>query len=170
VIEPQIINTYRFTHQNDHTRNLGDIDARIIILALGNFEKDEQSLETRQEKWLYAFKDELLSTGTSKIEPYKHIGNIDNVIDPDDRGLQRFYQLLNKQNSKESDLQRYEESIRNSNVILQDAEEKGKSKRNREIVVNMIKADFDNASILQVTSITQQDLDDIKQSIVAMES
>jgi hypothetical protein len=40
-MEPDIINSYRMTHERVPGRPLGDLDARVILVMLGNFNKTE---------------------------------------------------------------------------------------------------------------------------------
>lgn len=39
VMEPDIINSYRMMHESSPGRPLGDLDARVVLVMLGNFNK-----------------------------------------------------------------------------------------------------------------------------------
>ena len=97
VMEPDVINSYRMTHERVQGRPLGDLDARVVLVMLGNFKKTESELITPLDQWLYAFKDEALSSGVSRIPIYKHIENIHSVGIDNNPGLASFYNILNKE-------------------------------------------------------------------------
>ena len=127
LMEPQIINTYRMTHTDHPNRYLGDIDARVVMVMLAHFNKAEEQLETIEDKWLYAFKDELLASGVKRIPVYKHIANLDKTQDDGNSGLLDFYQTLNKEVVRMTgNLEHYEQEIMNTNAILEQREEKAR--------------------------------------------
>ena len=127
LMEPQIINTYRMTHTDHPNRYLGDIDARVVMVMLSHFNKAEELLETVEDKWLYAFKDEMLASGVKRIPVYKHIANLDKTQDDGNSGLLDFYQTLNKEVVRMTgNLEHYEQEIMNANAILEQREEKAR--------------------------------------------
>ena len=75
VMEPNVVNTYEMLHIEDHTRRLGDIQFKVVLVMLANFRKDIHALGSKAEQWFYALKDPGLSSGKSKIDRFK-------VIDP----------------------------------------------------------------------------------------
>ena len=161
VREPDIINTYRMTHSINPNQYLGN-DARVVLVMLSNFHKNEEDLRTIEDKWLFAFKDTQLSTGTDRIPGYKHIENLNKVQDDNDEGLKQFYQVLNKEAIEmKTDLKCYERGINNLNKVLDCKKMEGK----REIVCNMLSKNFSDDIILECSNLTFDELAEIKRSL-----
>lgn len=120
-MEPDVINTYRMTHERYPDLALGDLDARVVLVMLGNFQKTESELSSTLDRWLYAFKDEVLAKGVSRIPAYKHIESLRAVVGDGDKGLAEFYHVLNKEVVRNSgDLEKFEKNIAEVNMSLED--------------------------------------------------
>ena len=179
LMEPQIINTYRMMHVDHPNRYLGDMDARVVMVMLAHFNKAEEQLETVEDKWLYAFKDEMLSSGVKRIPVYKHIYNLDKTQDNGNSGLFDFYQTLNKEVVRMTgDLEHYEQEIINVNAILEQREQKarmegkaeglvegeakGKAEERRNIAVKMLSKKKEDNEILELSGLTSEELEELK--------
>ena len=124
VMEPDIINSYRMTHENISEPTLGDLDARVVLVMLGNFIKKERDLISPLDQWLYAFKDETLANGVTRIPTYKYIEDFKHV-GINNPGLAVFYHVLDKEVvRKAGDLENFEKNIMEVNRILEELEEK----------------------------------------------
>ena len=124
VMEPDIINSYRMTHENIPERTLGDLDARVVLVMLGNFIKKERDLISPLDQWLYAFKDETLANDVSRIPTYKYIEDI-NHVGMNNPGLAAFYHVLDKEVVRNAgDLENFEKNIMEVNRILEELEDK----------------------------------------------
>jgi hypothetical protein len=176
VMEPDIINSYRMTHERVPGRPLGDLDARVILVMLGNFNKTEDELTSPLDQWLYAFKDETLASGVSRIPTYKHIENIHRVGVDSNPGIASFYNILNKEVVRiAGDLESFEKNIAEVNGMLEVMEEKkrlegrveGRDEREREIAIEMIKDGEPESKILKYAKITAERLQIIKDSMEA---
>ncbi len=97
VMELDVINSYRMTHESAQGRPLGDLDARVVLVMLENFKKTESELKTPLDQWLYAFKDEALSSGDLRIPLYKRVDDIHHVGIDNNPGISSFYNILNKE-------------------------------------------------------------------------
>jgi predicted transposase/invertase (TIGR01784 family) len=175
--EPEIINTYRMTHSINPDQYLGN-DARVVLVMLSNFHKNEEELQTIEDKWLFAFKDTQLSTGTDRIPTYKHIENLNKVQDDNDEGLKQFYQALNKEAMEmKTDLKCYERGINNLNKVLDSKKMEGiiEGKMEgiiegiiegkREIVCKMLSKNLSDDIILECSNLTFDELAEIKRSL-----
>lgn len=173
VMEPEVINTYRMMHETKSGRTLGDLDARVVLVMLANFRKDENDLKSPLDQWLYAFKDETLSSGVSRIPSYKHINDISLVGGKSNPGLAAFYRVLNKENVHNAgDLETFEKNIAEVNRSLQALEEKklsegeikGEIKGRNNIAITMLEQNFPDEIILKVCKLNQDELQAIKDS------
>lgn len=95
LMEPHAINSYCMTHTGHNGRTLGDIDMRVVLVTLANFNKKESELENDLDRWLFAFKDTSLRSGVSSIPHYKLIDDPDKAIGST-AGLKAFYSELDK--------------------------------------------------------------------------
>lgn len=155
--EPEIINTYRMTHSIHPDQYLGN-DARVVLVMLSNFHKNEEDLQT--------IEDTQLSTGTDRIPGYKHIENLNKVQDDNDEGLKQFYQALNKEAMEmKTDLKCYERGINNLNKVLDSKKMEGIIEGKREIVCNMLSKNLSDDIILECSNLTFDELAEIKRSL-----
>ena len=162
--EPEIINTYRMAHLG--YPHLCDIDARVVLVMLSNFHKNEEELQTIEDKWLFAFKDTQLSTGKDKIQGYKHIENLNKVQDDNDEGLKQFYQELNKEAVEMiTDLKCYERGIHYLNKVLDSKNIGGKFEEEREIVCKMLLKNISDDIISDCLNLSFDELAEIKRSL-----
>jgi hypothetical protein len=188
VMEPDIINTYRMMHESVPGRPLCDLDARVVLVMLGNFNKTETELVTPLDQWLYAFKDEALADGVSRIPAYKHINDIRRVGVQNDPGLASFYTRMNKDVvHMAGELESFEKNIAEVNRVLEVMEERkrlegraegrlegraegrleGQAERKHEMAVDMLKEGEPDSKILKYAKITVVELQAIK---ISMES
>ena len=117
--EPDIINTYRMLHEKYPSRTLGSLNAKVVLIMLANFEKTEDQLTTDTDRWLFALKDERLSLGSTKIEPFKEISDIDKATSKSE-ALKQFYAELSTSNIGESLLVQYEKGILEENIVMEE--------------------------------------------------
>jgi hypothetical protein len=75
VAEPDIINTYEMLNKIHPTRHLGNLEAKVVLVMLANFDKTVDELETDADRWLFALKDERMATDRSKINPFKEVSD-----------------------------------------------------------------------------------------------
>ncbi len=178
VMEPEIINTYRMLHENGSGRPLGDLDARVVLVMLSNFKKTESELTSSLDQWLYAFKDDTLTTGVTRIPIYKHIENIHQAGVDSSMGIASFYNILSRKVvHMAGELESFEKKIAEVNGILEEMEEKkklegrvegrveGRAERNREIVLKWIRKGKADVDIIEDLEITAEELQAIKASM-----
>jgi flagellar biosynthesis/type III secretory pathway protein FliH len=117
------------THEKYTEQYLGQIDARVIMVMLCNFTKNEYELVSVLDKWLFAFKEKELETVTKGIPTYKKIDNIANTTESEgekESGLSAFYHILDKKKFATSHLKKYEENLAVVNNVLSDIYEEGR--------------------------------------------
>jgi hypothetical protein len=123
VVEPDIINSYRMMHDKVPGRVLSDLDARIVLVMLDNFKKTETDLVSLLDKWLYAFKDETLAHGVTRVLLTKYINSIHRVGVNSDLGLTSFYKIMDIKHLKmKRGLERFQRNAIQTNEILEDIE------------------------------------------------
>jgi hypothetical protein len=127
VMEPEIINTYRIVHDQHPTRPLGDLDVRVILIMLSNFNVPESALSTDLDRWLYAFKECKLERGVTRIPAYKQVENAERAAG-DTAGLQMFYAQLDREKVSMTggDLGRFEEELAEVNAVLDEKRIEGR--------------------------------------------
>ena len=165
------------THSINPDQYLG-IDARVVLVMLSYFHKNEEDLQTIEDKWLLAFKDTQLSTGTDRIPGQKHIENLNKVQDDNDEGLKQFYQALNKDGVEmKTDIECYERGIYKLNEVLDSKKMEGiiegkmegiiegKMEQKREIVCKMLSKNLSDDIILECSNLTFDELAEIKRSL-----
>ena len=152
-MEPEVINHYRMTHIEHPNRYLGDIDARVVLLMLGNFKTKETDLKSEKDRWLYLFKDESLKYGVSKIPTFKNVQSLQTVADSD-KDLQDFYKTLDKKNISDSDLSTYERDIETVNQVLEEREAEGEAAALDKVARNMIKAGKPTKEVAEMTGLS----------------
>lgn len=72
--QPRVVNKFQF--QMTEGRRLGTIDSGIVIVALCNFTKDIDSLESSLDRWLFALKDPELESSTNTIPTQKVVDEL----------------------------------------------------------------------------------------------
>jgi len=117
VAEPDIINTYEMLNKTHPTRHLGNLEAKVVLVMLANFNKTADELETDTERWLFALKDERMATGKLKIEPFKGVADIAKTASASE-ALKQFYAELHTRNIGRDRLTEYEEQIQETNERL----------------------------------------------------
>lgn len=170
LMEPEIINSYRLVHERRTSRHLGNIDARAVLVMLGNFKKSEAELVTDLDRWLYTLKDNSLSSGVDRIPTYKTISDI-RCVTGDDVGLKDFYRDLDKRTVQSAgELDQYERGILEVNAIMahrmqeeyakgiEKGVEKGQSERNIEIARRMLAEKMDVELIVKITGMTEEQI------------
>jgi hypothetical protein len=160
-MEPEVINNYRMTHIEHPNRYLGDIDARVVLLMLGNFKTKEKDLKSEKDRWLYLFKDESLRYGVSKIPTFKNVQSLQTVADSD-KDLQDFYKTLDKKNISDSDLSTYERDIETVNQVLEEREAEGGAAALEKVARNMIKAGKQAKEIEEMTGLSEEQIKRLK--------
>ena len=95
--EPDIIKTYEMLNKTHPTRHLGNLEAKVVLVMLANFNKTADELETDTERWLFALKDERMATGKLKIEPFKGVSDIAKTASASE-ALKQFYAELHTRN------------------------------------------------------------------------
>jgi hypothetical protein len=170
LMEPEIINSYRMMHESHAGRFLGDLDARVVLVMLGNFNKRETELTSPLERWLYAFKDEELASGVSRIPTYKHIENL-RLVEGDDINLASFYHILNREVVRTAgDLERFEKNIAEVNMALEHIKEtqrregieEGAQREKRSTVNQMLLAGCHLNLIAKVTQLSEVEIESIR--------
>ena len=172
LMKPAVINSYRMTNESVPGQSLCDLDARVVLVMLGNFHKTENELITPLDQWLYAFKDETLKSGISRIPTYKHIENIHRVGIDNNPGLASFYNILNKESVRiAGHLENFEKNMAEVNGIISMMEEKkwleGKVEGITDMVIKWIKKGKSDADIMVDLEITAERLQVIKDSMEA---
>jgi len=117
VAEPDIINTYEMLNKTHPTRHLGNLEAKVVLVMLANFDKTEDQLTTDTDRWLFALKDERMATGKLKIEPFKGVLDIAKIASGSE-ALRQFYAELHTRNIGRDRLTEYEEQIQETNARL----------------------------------------------------
>lgn len=175
LMEPEIINSYRMMHESHAGRFLGDLDARVVLVMLGNFNKSESDLTSSLDRWLYAFKDENLASGVSRIPTYKHIENIHSV-EGDDANLTSFYHTLNKRVVfMTGDLEKFEKNIAEVNMALDtlkakermEGREEGVQREKRSTVHQMLLAECSVDLIAKVTKLSEAEINLLRDHAVS---
>lgn len=162
LMEPEIINSYRLVHERRTSRQLGNIDARAVLVMLGNFKKSEDELITDLDRWLYTLKDSSLSSGVDRIPTYKTIRNIRDVTG-DDVGLKDFYHDLDKRTVQSvGELDQYERGILEVNAIManrmQEEYARGQSEKNMDIARRMLAEGMSIELIIKLTGVTEEQI------------
>jgi len=167
-MEPQVINTYRMSHTDQPNRYLGGIDARVVIVSLSHFNKSEDQLESLEDKWLYAFKDESQVFDKRRIYAYKHINNVDKTQSDEDNGLQTFYRMLTREMvSLNHDIYRYEKNIVELRNFMHDLQAKSREIGRMEVYAQrMLAKNVSDDEILAITEFTTQELAELKESLM----
>jgi hypothetical protein len=169
VAEPDIINTYEMLNTTHPTRHLGSLDAKVVLVMLANFNKTADELLTDTDRWLYALKDERMTTGKLKIEPFKDVLDIQKTAF-ESEALKQFYAELHKSNIGHDLLKEYEEQIQADNFRLErtfiegkaEGKIEGKIEERRVVALKMISSNMSDELIVQVVGITPEELDELK--------
>ena len=176
VAEPDIINTYEMLNTTHPTRHLGSLDAKVVLVMLANFNKAADELLTDTDRWLYALKDERMTTGKLKIEPFKDVLDIQKTAF-ESEALKQFYAELHKSNIGHDLLKEYEEQIQADNSRLertfiegktegeQIGIERGKAEERRKIALNMLSSNMSDELIIQFSGIISEELDELKRGL-----
>ena len=115
--EPDVINTYEMLNKTYPNRHLGNLEAKVVLIMLANFKKTEDELVTDTDRWLFALKDERLSSAKAKMDLYKDVSDIEKATSGS-VPLRRFYAHLYPRNIREDLLTRYEKKFQLSNEIF----------------------------------------------------
>jgi len=115
--EPEIINTYEMLNRAHPARHLGNLEAKVVLVMLANFNKTEDQLTTDTERWLFALKDERMATGKLKINPFKEVSDITKTAS-DSVALKQFYGELHTDGIGRDRLKEYEGKIQETNDRL----------------------------------------------------
>jgi hypothetical protein len=108
--EPDIINTYEMLNKNHPQRHLGNLDAKVVLVMLANFNKTAEELETDTDRWLFALKDDNMASGKSRIHPFKVVSDISKAAS-ENEGLRQFYAELHTKNMGKDFLFEYDKQM-----------------------------------------------------------
>lgn len=177
VAEPEIINTYEMLNKTHPTRHLGSLDAKVVLVMLANFSKTADELSTDADRWLYALKDERMSTGKLKIEPFKDVVDIQKTAF-ENEALKLFYAELHKSSIGMDLLKVYQEQIQEDNHRLErsftegeqigivkgkaEGKAEGKSEERRKIALAMLASDVTDETIIKCSELTREELNALK--------
>lgn len=139
VAEPDVINTYEMRNTAHSNRHLGNLDAKVVLVMLANFNKTEDQLETVTDRWLFALKDERMATGKLKIDPFKEVSDIAKTAS-DSEALKQFYAELHTRNMGRDHLKDYEEQIQETNERLERTFAEGEVKGEQNAALRIAKA------------------------------
>lgn len=117
ISEPDVINTYEMLNTTRPARHLGNLKAKVILIMLANFQKEADELETVTDRWLFALKDERMSTGKKKNDPFKPVSDIATAASGS-IALKQFYAELLPRNIRNNLLIRFEAEIAERNASL----------------------------------------------------
>lgn len=160
-MEPNIVNTYRMLNVDSPKRYLGDMDVRVVLLMLDNFKKDEKALKTDMDRWLYLFKEPILSGGVKAIPTFKSVQSLEKVAHGDST-LTHFYDVLRKDKMNKADLTKFESEIRHVNKVLDDRKAEGKAEAVEEVARALIAEKVSDAVIIKTTGLTQEKIKELK--------
>ena len=172
-MEPLLVNPYELRHTKQLDRHYGDIPNRIILLMLDNLKIKQGIHMTPIEKWAYVFKDPALRSGVKKIPETKEITD-SYIIDGDDKAISSFIKRIKVDNLPQEVREKYIRTLHYYNSVIVDIEEKaiekgkveglieGEQKAKREMALKMIRKGLDDESIIELSGLTQSELDDIK--------
>jgi predicted transposase/invertase (TIGR01784 family) len=152
-------------------RHLGSIDANVVLIMLANFNKTLDELESDFDRWMYALKDERMSSGKTKIEPFKPISDIGKTVSNSD-ALRQFYSQLHTRNIGKDVLIDYEKQINEINDRLNrvfidgknEGEQIGIAKGKAEVALKMLAKKFDDETIMECSGLTIEELTELKKS------
>ena len=114
VAEPDVLNNYEMIQMRYPTSHLRKLKAKLVLLMLSNFRKTIDQLETNLDRWLFALKDEELSTGIPRINPFKNISDIATVA-YGSQALQLFYSELYIKNIESNSFDTYSRIMQQTN-------------------------------------------------------
>ena len=165
-IMEEIINSHRMMHETHIGRPLGDLDARVVLVMLGNFTKRESELTSLLDRWLYAFKDETLSNGVFRIPAYKHIENLHSAHG-DDPDLVSFYNTMSQTVIRMTgELESFEKNIYEVNTILdlikERAREEGQNEAKRSTAHKMLLAECPVDLITKITKLSKKEIESLQ--------
>jgi PD-(D/E)XK nuclease family transposase len=142
--EPDIINTYEMLNKTHPTRHLGNLEAKVVLVILANFNKTADELETDTERWLFALKNERMATGPFEIEPFKGVSDIAKTAS-ESEALKQFYAELYTGNIGRDRLTEYVKRIEETNERfarhMQEAFEEGKVLGRQEKMARLMKTE-----------------------------
>ena len=131
---------------------------------LANFKKTEDELETDTDRWLFALKDERMTTGKLKIEPFKVVSDIAKSASGN-VSLKVFYTELYSDNIEGDKLRRYEMEISETNElrdrILAAGEANGDKIATLRIAKNLKDQNADSQYIATVTGLSVEEIQHI---------
>ena len=164
LVEPDIINTYEMRHTTYPNRHLGTLNTRIVLVMLDNFNKTADQLADDMDRWLYALKDERMSSGKIKIEMLKEVSDIVKLASTNE-SLKQFYTELHTSNIGQERLIKFQQQVQEDNARLDRmftaGYEEGKKKANRKVIVGMRAIPLSDELICQALKITEQELQDL---------
>ena len=140
----------------------------MVLVMLANFNKTADELETVTDRWLFALKDERMTTGKLKIDPFKDVLDIAKSASGSE-ALRQFYAELHTRNIGRDCLTEYEEKIREENDRLTRMFKTGKAEGQREAqtetVVRMRSLQMEDTRICQSLGISAQELGELMNSV-----
>lgn len=160
-MEPDIVNTYRMMNISHPGRYLGDMDVRVVLLMLDNFKKDEKALKTEMDRWLYLFKEPILSDGVKAIPTFKSVQSLEKVAHGDNT-LKHFYDVLRKDKMNKADLTKFESEIRHVNQVLDERKAEGVNEEKIRTAKASIAKGLDEATIVAITGLTPAQVQDLR--------
>ena len=178
VAEPDIINTYEMLNTTHPTRHLGSLEAKVVLVMLANFNKTADELLTDTDRWLYALKDERMTTGKLKIEPFKDVLDIQKTAF-ESEALKQFYAELHKSNIGQDLLKEYEEQIQADNsrlartftegeqIGIERGKAEGKAEERRAIALEMLADNEPDEKIIKYSKLTREELVELKAFVEA---
>jgi predicted transposase/invertase (TIGR01784 family) len=151
----EVVHTIQLKNQNN--QDFYD-KLKFIYVEMPNFNKRENELVTRLDKWLFfiknledfqsvpmAIKDAIFNDAFTKAE----IANFDKT----------------EQNNYEQSLKTYRDWIGVIDTAFVDGELLGRDEKGNEVAIKLIQKGFDNATIIEITELTHQKIEQLRSEL-----
>jgi len=163
---PELINNFKLIEKKQFIEYSDDIE--LIFIELPKFTKQEDALETIQDKWLYFI---------------KNAGDLDYIPNNLDQELEKAFNIANEANLSPEELELQHKKrdwiyIQKSSIELatktglrqglekglEKGHEEGIDKASKTIAVNLLGKGIDMATIAEVTGLTEAEINNLSQS------